>query len=105
MALSFWGGDSQLLMASVPPTTSSSPLVSTSQVTFLPSISLSSITSSPPSNSQSQKNLVFPVSVSIELRLLRLDEISKTLGGFSGTIQLKTTWKDSSYSFDKKQEG
>ncbi|MEI6882591.1 MAG: hypothetical protein WCK82_14825, partial [Bacteroidota bacterium] len=59
----------------------------------------------PVSNNQGQKKLILPVPVSVELQVLRLDEISTLLDGFSGTVQLKTTWKDPSLAFDKKQEG
>ncbi len=57
------------------------------------------------SEDKSKNELVFPVPVKVELLVLKLDEISNALEGFSGIIQLKTSWKDPKLAFDKKEKG
>lgn len=54
---------------------------------------------------KSSKELIFPVPVKVELLVLKLDDISNILAGFSGVIQLKITWNDPNLAFDKKEEG
>src|SRR4051812_44922644 len=52
-----------------------------------------------------KEEFIFPVPVKVELLVLKLDDISNLLEGFSGIIKLKTVWKDPRLAFDKKEKG
>ncbi|MES2608138.1 MAG: hypothetical protein V4544_05375 [Pseudomonadota bacterium] len=57
------------------------------------------------SEAENKEDFIFPVPVKVELLVLKLDDISNLLEGFSGIIQLKTVWKDPNLAFDKKEKG
>jgi hypothetical protein len=54
---------------------------------------------------ENKKELVFPVPVKVELLVLKLEDISNPLSGFSGIIRLGTVWTDPRLAFDKKEKG
>ena len=54
---------------------------------------------------ENKEEFIFPVPVKVELLVLKLDEISNLLSGFTGIIRLKTVWKDPRLAFDKKEKG